>query len=94
VSFTADEIARLGIKFYSFPKIYGQIRNIAESAWLASVRPPDRKKAIINRLQKLHDNRVSKINAPPDPRAEREAREARVAADKADIRDYFERPRS
>jgi uncharacterized protein YdaU (DUF1376 family) len=65
VSFTAAEIAQLGLKFYTLTKIYGQIRNLAESDHIEKMRPQDRKKQIINLLRKTHSKRIQ--NFAPDP---------------------------
>lgn len=71
VSFSAAEITKIGLDFYTLTNVYGQIRTLAETNWVGSMRPSDRKRAIFNKLKKTHNDRLR--NFAPDPAEQKKA---------------------
>lgn len=84
VSFSRPEITTLESKCYSLTNVYGQIRSLAESDWMATMRPQDRKRAIENKIKKNHDNRVRTTVQSPQERIATVADVERIRRDKSD----------
>ncbi len=76
ISFTAAEITKLSLDCYALTNVYGQVRSLAESAWIEKTRPLDRKRAIVNCIKKKHRQKLSSI--APDPE-EQQAQDKHVA---------------
>lgn len=71
VNFTADEIAKLSMDCYSLTNVSGQVRNLAESKWMTTMKPLERKKAIINKIKKNHTARIE--TKQPAPQEQKQA---------------------
>jgi uncharacterized protein YdaU (DUF1376 family) len=76
VSFTAKEISDLGLKYYTLTNVYGFIRSLSESEWMETMRPLDRKRAVINKIRKTHASRTRNFADSPTERAEADASSA------------------
>jgi hypothetical protein len=65
VQFTAVEVAKICSDCYSLTNVYGQIRSLSEGPWIGAMRPLDRKRAVENKIRKLHRNRIEVVHAAP-----------------------------
>lgn len=83
ISFNGAEISRLSLDCYTLTNVYGQIRNLAESSWVTGMRPLDRKRAIVNKIKKLHRDRVNRF--APDKAEQQQAARQSIDAQQEDL---------